>query len=77
MHMYACRASKTGTEQPNLAAFIICYVGWVQQPDDTLVCRFLGACLISWPCKVWPGSQSLASHSPASDSQAACLICVA
>jgi hypothetical protein len=35
------------------------------------------ACLISWPCKAWLGSQSLASHSPANDGQAACLIGVA
>jgi hypothetical protein len=34
----------------------------------------LGACLISWPCKAWLGSQALASHSPAKDGQTACLI---
>jgi hypothetical protein len=32
------------------------------------------ACLISWPCKAWLGSQALASHSPAKDGQVACLI---
>jgi hypothetical protein len=34
----------------------------------------LWACLISWPCKAWLGSQALASHSPAKDGHAACLI---
>jgi hypothetical protein len=50
---------------------------YVLPPLENLHQESLWACLISWPYKAWPGSQSLASHSPARDIQAACLIRVA